>query len=246
MLIEMGPCPFCKNGYNTPCFAKYTDGYKCFRCQAFKKADRSFIKRVSLKERVLLPEYNKSFSTFSYDNQKWLYKYYLDETLIRKYKIGEGDEGQLIIPVFDDKEVYFYIERWVDPKRYKHHGKKIPVTNYSTNRDKTIVIVEDWISCIRVGQLYNSMCLFGTYCDKDTAKKLVYEYDKIFIWLDGDEAGINASTKLKQSLDWWAGFYERKRAYEIPDKKINVITTSRDPKEYNNERIKNEITKEPN
>lgn len=241
MLIEMTSCPFCNNGHNTPCFAKYDDGYKCFTCGAYKKADRSFTNNVKKMGGLSLPKGIKNPTQFSYDNLKWLYSYYIDECTIRRNNIAQLDDEQLLFPIIKNNEVLFYIERWNKPKKIRHRGVKQPILLDGAS-SKKLIIVEDWISAIRVSEHYDTLCLFGLYCPYKDLQKYISRYDEIFIWLDGDAPGQQAASKLyKLLVDRLLVSHKYKRSFDKNDKHVYNVKTSRDPKAYSPDEIKEGI-----
>lgn len=232
MLIEMTSCPYCGNGHNTPCFAVYDDGYKCFSCGKFKKADRGFVQKDANKSsNTRIPSTNLNLSTWSEESLLYLYNYHFNNTLIKRYGIGEKEPGVLIYPVFDKNKFICYIERTINPKRVKQIGGKQAVIIDKVPA-KSVVIVEDWISAVRIGEVCPTLCLFGTKCKSDSLKALVQDYEEIILWLDGDEAGQKAADQLQYMLTMYVSQYKNKRSFEDPYRKIRRIQTSKDPKCY--------------
>lgn len=229
MLIEMSHCPFCDSGHTSPCFARYTDGYKCFTCGAWKQADRSFIEAPVIKNTINMPEHEHNPKRFRVDSLKWLYQYYLTDEVIRKRWILEAKDGSLMFPAIIDGEIDFYVRRWLDTKRIRNVGNK---PRYIMGEGKTIVIVEDFISAIRVAEHTSTLCLFGTKCNKDTINHILTNYDRIVLWLDGDKAGQDASYVLQSYIRKAHYWLKKKRTFE--DFKLSMcnIKSELDPKCY--------------
>ena len=69
-----------------------------------------------------------------------------------------------------------------------------------TANDETLYLVEDYLSCIRLGEFVDTLCLFGTSLNATYIKYIIRNYSNIRIWMDADEPGRNASKKIKKQL----------------------------------------------
>lgn len=87
-----------------------------------------------------------------------------------------------------------------------------------------VVLTEDAMSMIRVGRMYEAVSSLGTYLSPKHVSKILDEYGVVYIWYDGDEAGINGAAKAKKAL-------------EMQGAEVHVITTDKDPKMYSNDEI---------
>jgi len=87
---------------------------------------------------------------------------------------------------------------------------------------RSIVLVEDIISAIRVGHTNPAAPLFGSHLSTKTALRYNKLYDKIILWLDKDKELY--SIKVAQQL----------RAMGIP---CRSVITNKDPKEYSDTEI---------
>ena len=66
---------------------------------------------------------------------------------------------------------------------------------------KTVVLTEDYISAVRVHQCgVDSWCLFGTTLNYSDVELLLNNYNKIYIWLDGDKPGRDGAAKITKSI----------------------------------------------
>jgi len=92
-----------------------------------------------------------------------------------------------------------------------------------------ILLVEDFISAHKVGQVTQTVCLFGTRIYPMHIKYLREQNKPIILWLDSDQ-GDNMPKKAA-NLSILTGC------------KVNIINTDKDPKEYNHEEITNYLSK---
>ncbi len=100
---------------------------------------------------------------------------------------------------------------------------------YRIGRNDFVILVEDWLSALRLAMLnIPVLCLFGTNL-KDTYINHIKCHNKIkevYIWLDNDIAGHKGTKEAKRSLEFYT------------ELDVKVITTLRDPKMYTDEYIK--------
>jgi 5S rRNA maturation endonuclease (ribonuclease M5) len=232
-------CPHCGSDHKGKPFALYEDGYHCFSCGSSKRAIRNFTLRgLEAEGDITLPELTLNPSMFSLPVLKWLRSYHVTDDLIYKHHIAESN-GSVITPVLVDDKVVMYQQRWFDPRRIMTYGRKQPFI--ATNRENCdiIVIVEDFMSAIRVGETTDCYCMFGTSIPYGTLQSLVKRYDIIIVWTDGDSPGQKAAKKLSDTLNKLVSDEIRQRAFAYPFNKIvrNVLTDL-DPKCYTNTDIR--------
>lgn len=239
ILVSQGPCMYCNS---SDAGTYYDDGYKCFSCGAsygFRGPQRPV--RSFSSPNLALPiglTYNPS--EFSYEALRWLYQYYVDEKLIRKYSIGyDRETSRVFLPVVIDGELTSYSSRAVTPSKYKYitKGKK---KMFTTGPGTTsIVLTEDFLSCIRVGEVMDSAYLQGTSLGYKDAQKLLQAYDEIIIWLDGDEAGVDGAAKIKAKLQELEMKSLLRNLWHNSPKRviIRVLSTDKDPKCYTTKEI---------
>jgi DNA primase len=241
MLIETKDCPFCGQGGNTPCFAVYTDGYKCFSCGKCKINDYSLTKASQQtidKSLPNLPKVNKNPSSFTIDGQKWLLQYFITTDIAKHYNIWETERNSFIFPVLDGDNVIFYVERYYNEKKIFNRGQKQEMLIRCSQTANTVVIVEDFISAVRVHNAgFNVLCLFGTKIKYGRLKQMISDFNKIILWLDGDEAGQKSTGVLYSMIQ---SINKKRRVLESP-KCVYSIQTDLDPKKYTKEEIMNEI-----
>ena len=238
MLIEMSHCPFCDSGHSSPCFARYTDGYKCFTCGAWKQADRGFIEVPVIKNTMNMPEYESNPKRFRVATLQWLYQYYLTNETIKKYCVLEADDGSLMFPAIINGEIDFYVRRWLGTKRIRNVGNK-PM--HIMGKGRTLVVVEDFISAIRIAEHTSTLCLFGTKCNKETINHMLTHYDRIILWLDGDKAGQDSAYQLQSYLRKAHYWIKKRRTFEEFNLNMSSIKSELDPKCYSASYIRNII-----
>lgn len=235
-------CPHCGDNHKGKPFALYNDGYHCFSCGTSKRAIRNFrTTQLKTSHGIEMPELTRNPSMFSLPVLKWLKQYHVTDELIYKYNIAEALDNSVITPVLQNDKVVMYQRRWLDPRRIMTYGNKKPFIASSSKCD-TLVIVEDFISAIRVGEVVDCYCMFGTSLSYEILKKLVSEYAIIVIWADGDIPGQRAAAKLLDTLNRIISNRSRYRAFSPSTNNIIYnIVTEKDPKLYTNSEIHNYI-----
>lgn len=149
---------------------------------------------------------------------------------IEQYGIVYSPEmRRIILPVYEDGRLVFtqarrihgvggckYLSPSVDRSRILFES--IPDLGH-----QRVVLTEDILSAIRVGEHCKAMSLLGTSITTAQAARLL-PYERVSIWLDGDSAGIKGAIKVRKML---AGM--------VP---VDTIQTTEDPKHYTNREIK--------
>lgn len=156
---------------------------------------------------------------------KWLRKAKLTNEEIKKYHFTyTPNTDRLILPVFDKGNLIYYQARNLgvvtkDNPKYLNirakGAKNVVFTVKEHEKEKTIIIVEDIISAIKVGRHCHSVALLGSYLP-DSIYGLLNDYDKIVIWLDRD--------KLSTSIDM------AKKIRLKTARRVKVVSTEEDPK----------------
>jgi len=119
------------------------------------------------------------------------------------------------------------------------YGKKVSFIASSSNNIQILVLVEDFISAIRVGEVVDSFCLFGTSLVQGALSKIVQSYDSIVIWTDGDKSGQTAAEKLKALFNYEINKHLKERSYNYKEKAVFHVITEKDPKAYTKSEITN-------
>jgi hypothetical protein len=89
------------------------------------------------------------------------------------------------------------------------------------------VLVEDFVSAIKVGRHYNCIPLLGAHVSLDLILSLVFRKPRLRIWLDPDKR-IEAMKYTARALQY------------IPD--CATIVADKDPKDYGNEELKSIVS----
>jgi hypothetical protein len=200
--VKQAPCFACNGRGGT----YYTDGYKCFSC-GISYGGTGKLKAVDKKstdELVWPPGTVFEPEAFTLDVKKWLYTHYVTDYLITKYSLGCIPESNaVVLPIKIDGELKSYSVRKFSKNscKYKYitKGSK-KEANFFTGQDiqsDKIVLVEDFLSSIRVGEYCPCLCLQGTNISDTLLRELIKKYNKIVIWLDDDEGGNNGYKKIK-------------------------------------------------
>lgn len=94
---------------------------------------------------------------------------------------------------------------------------------------KVLVLVEDPISALRVAdtELASAFCLYGTHLSDESFAAICAdkEIDKVFIWLDKDEAGVRGARVITKK-------------FQLAGKRAGIITTHDEPKRHGTDAIK--------
>lgn len=235
-------CPNCGSDHKSKPWCEYENGWHCFSCGASKIYDHGYtIKQKA--DKIDIPDWPDAKSImdeFTIDNQIRLLGYGIDSKLVRKYQIMETDDGGLILPNVKDGVLISYQIRWYNPRRIQTFGEKTPA--HTDKIGNTAILCEDFISYIRINELYNGVCLFGTKASHEILQYVVDNYINIFIWLDDDSekevnSGQLAAKKIKTNLEWMLRNKQRRLGYTILDTRIKNIV-NKEPKELVDAEIK--------
>lgn len=245
-LISMGPCPHCDGGHKSACYAEYVDGWKCFSCGVSKSYNSHRMAvmgrtRPTIKPGLTIPKSSLKVSEWPVSVLKWLYGYYVFDDVIKKHSISYvEDSNSLLYKVVEDNEVVFAQSRRF-PKFIRGIGAK---HLYKTdNGYNTVVIVEDYISAIRLAENnVDAICLFGTSINDNDIKPILDKWDNVIIWLDGDEAGIKGRKTIEKKLKRQIKELKVKYPLRYPQTwAIFSVSSEKDPKEYSDNEIKEKL-----
>lgn len=207
-------CPSCPS---SDAFWRYEDGHGyCFSCHTFFPANKTIAqlsKRLEIGYPLSAVDSTTVIDTSSFthsirtDALAWLFKYGITAQEIKEHSImWDTDRESLVFPVFYGGNIKVTNSRYFgkDPKHPKYitRGKKnqfffhimIPHSPY-------LIIVEDFISCIKAARKYTSICLFGSSLNMETmVTTMSHFYKKVFVYLDPDKKleSLNIAMKLQQ------------------------------------------------
>lgn len=177
------------------------------------------------------------------DGLLWLLKAGVSAVVATKYNVGwSGSMGRVVIPVYDEagrlrttqsRAVY---DGQTPKYMNKKSGDMAAVCFHSDDAlllddpiTEGIVVTEDILSAIRVGRLMPAISSLGTHVSDKIAVQLARSTDIVYVWYDGDEAGLRGAAKAKKTL-------------ELQGLDVRLIKTELDPKEYSNDEIRRTIT----
>lgn len=222
------PCPKCGSRDN---LAVYSDGHSyCFGCRYYTVAKRttSILNNRSIQFPLLrtTKKFNNLIgltTNLPIEANQWLKQYGLTQKEIEELDIQWSElEGMLIFPLTKNKELVGYIGR-----RFKGKGSKYIIKGEKKNFDKVygngsvLVFTEDLISAVKVGRVTAAQPVYGSFVNS-----IPDGYESYRIWLDKDKQ----ISSIKQCRKWKQYGYD-----------IKPIITELDPKEYNEQFIKERV-----
>lgn len=229
------PCPRCGSRDN---LGVWDDGHKyCFGCRFFIPSPEN-IEQLKKKAQQLENNKNNDFmldtSGFTYripsNALSWLTKYGISRQEVEHYGIcWNTNTDSLVFPIYNSQKAIIYCqERYfgsdIHHAKYVTHGSKTQQLAQILNRNapRTVVLVEDFISAIKVGRVCTSSPLLGSTIDPNAVRWVTERFNKVRVWLDLDKAtqALHEASKL---------------ALAIPN--TRVIITVLDPKEYSTQEI---------
>jgi len=204
--------------------AEYTDNFYCFGC-GFVEQKRS-LSRFKTQTEVRVCDGITLENSLPVEAKKWLLAYHLTPKEMEQFKysrerVTKYGQKRCNLLVLIANSNYWLARNLDDGVRYLSSGVK-PYLEYGDNSN-TLVFVEDVISAVKVGRVATAVPMLGASVLRDwwdNAKK----YDRIIIWGDRDKASQNV--------------IQAKRASEFVGKKVEIIITDKDPKEFDTNEIK--------
>lgn len=209
----------------------YSDGSAhCFACGYHEHGPFTPFKTKEIPNdsKVLPADFSREVPTKAW---KWLLQYGLPYSYWKE-RVGYSEkEGRLYILMGDSKSPTFSQGRLIDEDR---GGKKwftrgrchdsVECVSVAVSSPVS-VLVEDIVSCHKVGQVAECVCLFGTtihpahtYFLRDGSQR------PIVLWLDEDQKGLVSKTVAKLQL--------------LTNRPVTTIFTKDDPKSCTLETIK--------
>ena len=224
-------CPQCGSKDN---LGVWDDGHKfCFGCKYYESGTITIHSVFNPQEPIEHKE-----SDFPYDANedipaealKWLLKYHITFQLQKEFGILWSNRRQMLC--WKIYGVSGNLLGWQgrcfakDAKtKYFSQGKiheDLCILSREFPIPSTVVLVEDFISAIRVSEYLPCMPLWGCTCGLNALGELKKRFSTILVWLDGGKLDNARKIGLNASM---VGL------------KSGVIYTSRDPKEYSSEEI---------
>lgn len=196
--------------YSMHCFKCGTDLFHNLGVQDFatlqklRKLNADAAKAIRTKH-VKLPE------DFTLDipdvGMLWLLKASITPYMARQRNIGWTEKyKRVVLPVYNRSgDLVFYQARAVlkgqEPKYLNPVVDRSKIMYWQTpNADKDVIVVtEDMLSAIRVGQFIPTVSILGTKVSIAMVNRLT-EYKHVITWLDPDEAGINGAASVRKAV----------------------------------------------
>lgn len=253
LITKSNNCPKCGGGHSNQCFVVYDNGEHCFSCGYSKSTNSNnfaFKAPPNIFRQLVFPEgMTNNYNEFSLDILKYLGKFYINKQHVYRHKImfvpdssfttkaGLSFTGESLLFLNKDAEtVHGYQRRFFPHKNIISVGDfNIPclLVPEQENIKKTVCIVEDYISAVRLSDIVPTICLFGTSLKSSVLSKLL-EFDNILIWLDGDIPGQEAAKKISRKLYDIIKYNQQTTPYKPVNYRISNIATELDPKCYSN------------
>lgn len=184
----------------------YDDDHKyCFSCGYYSPPTLSKLNLIFNKTKEIEETTNQDLAlpedvttTIDWQALTWLEQYSITRADILKHRILWSPKRLLLIfPIFSENNTLLMWQgRSFDPlKKYKWFTKGKPEeifhiieppSNYPALIE-ALVVVEDIVSAIKVGQIIPCMPLFGSHLSRKRLNRLAAMYNKLIIWLDYDK-----------------------------------------------------------
>lgn len=193
-------------------------GYKKFIASGLRKLSEVLSKYAEetdlvVKEVVLPDDITTDTIEFTQEALLWLYKADVRNNLIEDYGIGYSkDLNRVIIPVYDESNnLLMWQGRGLSSQQTKYLNTKstkkqnaffkswVKSDKAEANTFDSVVVVEDALSVIKVGQITQAVGVLGTSLSQ-TQVNYLSKFTQVLFWLDGDRAGVDASNKMVKKL----------------------------------------------
>lgn len=168
-------------------------------------------------------------STWPLEPRVWLYKSGLSNATIKANGFYWCERiKRVVLPVLNGSKLVYWQARGFDPDRPKYLNPKIDKPVYKSGPLGTgpIVLTEDILSAVKVGQIAEAWARLGTGPLSDALlTELASTGRPVAVWLDPDEAGIKGRIRIGKQL----------RALGVS---VRIIHAEQDPKYYSLDKIK--------
>jgi len=227
----------CDSCGSSDALAHYDDGGKhCFSCGFTRGSTTSpYVRELEESDEKTITIPDDISYEYSPACLEWVAKFGLTPQDLIKHQVRWSKRYQQLIYIYEKMDgvgIGCVQARNFSTSAVSKYFNQGDATNVlpiysSTNRNSTIVIVEDSLSAIKVSGYIDSMPLLGSYLPilKILAIKKL-RYDNVIIWLDHD--------KYKNALDIAEHF-------TLLGVGTRIVVTPLDPKEYTLEYIKDKL-----
>ena len=240
--LMQGRCPKCPS---SDAYTQYPDGSAyCFSCNSYWPAENSLaVLRRKLEGRSFVKAKSKVnnypedvTNTIPKEPLTWLKSYGItSQEIIDNEYVWSPMWKALIVSSKDiEQNVIFWQGRFFPKKEPKvvGFGQKdhLKFGGTETGRPDVLVLVEDFVSAIKVNRFQTCLCLFGSHISSTLILRLRnLGYNKLVVWLDPN--------KSKESLS-----YSRRYGMLFKQGVVSIVST-KDPKEHSNQEIKDYLDK---
>lgn len=218
----------------------------CWRCsdKGFKPAPTpSLAERIArLKEkeavdddarRTLAPPLPADFNPSDWPlyARVWLYRAGLSNDSINAAGLYyNGRLDRVVLPVFQMGKLVYWQARGFDKGRAKYINPSVDKSKLAARfgSGDTLVLTEDFLSAVRVGEVTEAWSILGTALSDALAADIAAAKKPVAIWLDPDGAGRKARGKILRTLS-------------LLGVDARIIRTDTDPKLYSLEEITNHV-----
>lgn len=241
--VSHNPCPSCGSRDN---LGVWDDGHKwCFGCGYWEKATSELsIQQLQqkLKRQHQLPNGDISHPA-GYTNHlpdvalDWLLTY-LTEEEVMAHEFGWTDWRDWLVMSIRDEEnrLVLWQARSFNPEKYSRKyytrgdaAKVIHLEGLHHEKKETVVLVEDYLSAIKVARFVTSSPLWGSSADSAKLAQLGRRFKHADIWLDKDKHLDSVKLRLKA-----LPFFDS----------VRVVSTDEDPKALDHFTLKGILTNE--
>lgn len=191
----------------------------CFRCD---DSDFKPVPPMNLHDRLALQEQeraaevalerdptppmpcNTDIASWPLEARVWLYKAALtNEDIERLGFYYHEPTKRVVIPVLDNGElVYWQARRIFGDKGAKYINPVVPrgsvVPRFGSGN--TIVLTEDILSAMRVGEATEAWSLMGVKLCPEVLQRIMADGRQVLVWLDPDGAGFDGAAKVARTL----------------------------------------------
>jgi hypothetical protein len=231
------PCPRCGSKDNC---GEYDDGHEyCFGCKYFKpgKTNLAEVHRTC----PVITANSKNFPEdaeyyIPVEPMKWLLSCGITYSTQKQFGIQWSPSQQLVCwkignlgwqgRCFSPEAKTKYISHGKIHEEIYVIGSTFPLSFLSENPRYTVVLVEDYISAIRVSNYLPVMPLFGCTINLEALITLARQFNTVLVWLDSDK--LDNARRIAKNAN-------------MVGLEGTVIYTKKDPKEYTNEEIKEKL-----
>ena len=237
-------CPRCReSGKDTAGdnFIRYSDGHgHCFACGLHVFADTVKLLDNKVHGSDKPPHKNVSLpsdarNSIDFKALSWLASYDIEMPEVKKHKLMWSHNKQMLIfPIYSavDGELLAWQGRSFASEGPKSHSEGplkhilVPMKPLEKDDNSKVVLVEDFVSAMKVSRQYQTLCMFGSTATVEWIRRIKLITDTLYFWLDQD-MGIQSMMMAKAATQ--QGF------------KVKVIITREDPKRYTNREIQEAV-----